>query len=98
MGARRFCLAGFDLNLISTVASRDGCRHVTTSTFWGHTGDAKRSARQHEFNAAAAIVAQRRHDRDPLRRTADGCCRGNDADLEPLNFFSADGYAIRSYW
>ena len=95
IGARRFCLAVLDLNFINTLASKDGCRHVTAGTFWGHTGDAKRSARQFEFNAVAAIVASHEHDRDPLRRTADGCGRGNDADLEPLNFFSADGCPIR---
>jgi hypothetical protein len=27
-------LAVFDLNFISTVASNDGCRHVTAGTFW----------------------------------------------------------------
>ena len=97
-GARRFYLAVFDLNFISTVASRDGCRHVAAGTFWEHTGDAKRSARQHGSNAAAAIVAKREYDRDSLRRTADACGRGNDADLEPLNFFSAPGYPIRNYW
>ncbi len=85
-------MAGFDLNFINTVASKDGCRHVTTGTFWGHTGDAKRSARQCESNAAAAIVTQHGHDRDPLRRTADVCGRCNGAALEPLNLFSADGY------
>jgi hypothetical protein len=97
-GARRFYLAVFDLNFISTVASKDGCRHLAAGTFWGHTGDAKRSARQLGFNAAAAIVAQRGHNRDPLRRTADACGRGDDADLEPLNFFSAHGCPIRNYW
>ena len=91
-------MAVFDLNFISTVASKDGCRHMTAGIFWGHTGDAKRSARQHGFNAAAAIVAQHGHARDPLRRTADACGRGNDADLEPLNFFSTHGCPIRTYW
>ncbi|WP_426528506.1 hypothetical protein [Bradyrhizobium sp. McL0615] len=71
---------------------------MATGTFWGHTGDAERSARQHEFNAGAAIiVAKHGHDRDPLRRVAGGCGRGNDVDLEPLNFFSAHFYSVRNY-
>ncbi|WOH67398.1 hypothetical protein [Bradyrhizobium sp. BWA-3-5] len=74
--------------------SKDGCRHATAGTlFKEHTGDAKhseRSVRQFGFNAAAAIVAQRGDDRDPLRRPVDACGRGDGRDLEPLNLFDPE--------